>query len=74
MAKKDPTDLTVEEKLKTLFLLQTTLSQIDEKRAFRDPADPQRCLFWEVIPCKPLTHQEENADPFNRYRQRKSPI
>ncbi|EFI72833.1 MULTISPECIES: zinc ribbon domain-containing protein [Segatella] len=35
MAKKDPTDLTVEEKLKTLFLLQTTLSQIDEKRALR---------------------------------------
>ena len=26
MAKKDPTDLTVEEKLKTLFQLQTTLS------------------------------------------------
>lgn len=35
MAKKDPTDLTVEEKLKTLFLLQTTLSGIDEKRALR---------------------------------------
>ena len=35
MAKKDPTDLTVEEKLKTLFQLQTTLSQIDEKRALR---------------------------------------
>lgn len=31
MAKKDPTDLTVEEKLKTLFQLQTTLSAIDEK-------------------------------------------
>ena len=35
MAKKDPTDLTVEEKLKTLFLLQTTLSGIDENRALR---------------------------------------
>lgn len=35
MAKKDPTDLTVEEKLKTLFQLQTTLSGIDEKRALR---------------------------------------
>ena len=35
MAKKDPTDLTVEEKLKTLFQLQTTLSGIDENRAFR---------------------------------------
>ena len=35
MAKKDPTDLTVEEKLKTLFQLQTTLSAIDEKRALR---------------------------------------
>ena len=33
MAKKDPTDLTVEEKLKTLFQLQTTLSGIDENRA-----------------------------------------
>ncbi len=35
MARKDPKDLTVEEKLKTLFQLQTTLSQIDEKRALR---------------------------------------
>ena len=35
MARKDPTDLTVEEKLKALFQLQLTLSQIDEKRAIR---------------------------------------
>ena len=35
MAKKDLTDLTVEERLKTLFQLQTTLSAIDEKRALR---------------------------------------
>ncbi|MBQ3827413.1 MAG: HalX domain-containing protein, partial [Prevotella sp.] len=35
MAKKDPTDLTVEEKLKTLYQLQLTLSAIDEKRALR---------------------------------------
>ena len=35
MAKKDPTDLSVEEKLKTLYQLQTTLSGIDEKRALR---------------------------------------
>ena len=35
MAKKDPTDLTVEEKLKTLFQLQASLSSIDEKRALR---------------------------------------
>ncbi len=35
MAKKDPTDLSVEEKLKTLYQLQTTLSAIDEKRAMR---------------------------------------
>lgn len=35
MAKKDPTDLTVEEKLKTLYQLQVTLSTIDEKRALR---------------------------------------
>ena len=33
MAKKDPTDLTVEEKLKTLFQLQTTLSGIEIGRA-----------------------------------------
>ena len=33
--KKDPTDLSVEEKLKTLYQLQTTLSAIDEKRALR---------------------------------------
>ena len=33
MAKKDPTDLTVEEKLKTLYQLQSALSAIDEKRA-----------------------------------------
>ena len=35
MAKKDPTDLSVEDKLKTLYPLQTTLSAIDEKRALR---------------------------------------
>ena len=35
MAKKDPTDLTVEEKLKTLYQLQAALSSIDEKRALR---------------------------------------
>lgn len=35
MAKKDPTDLSVEEKLKTLYQLQTILSGIDEKRALR---------------------------------------
>ena len=35
MAKKDPTDLSVEEKLKTLYQLQTTLSAIDEKRLLR---------------------------------------
>ena len=29
-AKKDPSDLTVEQKLKTLFQLQTMLSKIDE--------------------------------------------
>ena len=33
MAKKDPTDLTVEEKLKALYQLQTTVSAFDEKRA-----------------------------------------
>ena len=35
MAKKDPTDLSVEEKLKTLYQLQTTLSAIAEKKALR---------------------------------------
>ena len=35
MAKKDPMDLSVEERLKTLYQLQTTLSGIDEKRALR---------------------------------------
>ena len=35
MAKKDPTDLSVEEKLKALYQLQTALSAIDEKRALR---------------------------------------
>ena len=35
MAKKEPTDLSVEEKLKALYQLQTTLSSIDEKRAIR---------------------------------------
>ncbi len=35
MAKKDPLDLSVEERLKTLYQLQTTLSGIDEKRALR---------------------------------------
>ena len=35
MAKKDPTDMPVEERLKTLYQLQITLSGIDEKRALR---------------------------------------
>ena len=35
MAKKDPTDLSVEEKLKALYQLQMTLSASDEKRALR---------------------------------------
>ncbi|MBQ3629917.1 MAG: hypothetical protein II949_01625 [Prevotella sp.] len=35
MAKKDPTDLSVEEKLKTLFQLQSALTSIDEKKALR---------------------------------------
>ena len=35
IAKKDPKDLSVEEKLKNLYQLQTTLSAIDEKRALR---------------------------------------
>src|SRR5574344_387947 len=35
MAKKDPTDLSVEEKLKTLYQLHTTLSSIDKKRSLR---------------------------------------
>ena len=35
MAKKDPTDMPVEERLKTLYQLQTTLSGIDETRALR---------------------------------------
>ena len=35
MAKKDPSELSVEERLKTLYQLQTTLSGIDEKRALR---------------------------------------
>lgn len=35
MAKKDVTDMTVEKKLEALFQLQTTLSQIDEKKALR---------------------------------------
>ena len=43
MAKKDPMDMPVEERLKTLFQLQTTLSGIDEKRALRGelPLDVQ---------------------------------
>ena len=35
MAKKDPPDLSVEERLKTLFPLQQALSAIDEKKALR---------------------------------------
>ena len=35
MAKKDPTDLSVEERLKALYQLQPTLSAIDEERALR---------------------------------------
>ena len=35
MSKKDPKNLSVEEKLKALYQLQTTLSAIDEKKAMR---------------------------------------
>ncbi|MBR5687681.1 MAG: hypothetical protein IKX36_06960 [Prevotella sp.] len=35
MAKKDPKDMTVEEKLELLYQLQTTLSAIDEKKTLR---------------------------------------
>ena len=35
MAKKDPMEMPVEERLKTLYQLQATLSAIDEKRALR---------------------------------------
>jgi predicted nucleic acid-binding Zn-ribbon protein len=35
MAKKDPKDMTVEEKLEHLYQLQTTLSAIDEKKTLR---------------------------------------
>ena len=35
MAKKETTDLSVEEKLRTLYQLQTALSAIDEKKALR---------------------------------------
>ena len=35
MAKKENVELSVEEKLKTLFMLQTSLSAIDEKKALR---------------------------------------
>ena len=35
MAKKDPTDLSVEEKLNTLYQMQSALSAIDEKRTLR---------------------------------------
>ena len=35
MAKKEVADLSVEEQLKTLYQLQTTLSGIDEKKALR---------------------------------------
>lgn len=35
MAKKDPMELSVEERLKALYQLQTTLSAIDEKKALR---------------------------------------
>ena len=35
MARKDPTDLPIEEKLKALYQLQTALSSIDEKKALR---------------------------------------
>ena len=35
MAKKEPTELSVEERLRTLYQLQTALSAIDEKRTLR---------------------------------------
>ena len=68
MAKKDPLDLTVEERLKTLYQLQTTLSGIDEKRALRGelPLEVQD-LEDEIEGL--TTRIEKIQDDINEYEQ-----
>lgn len=46
-AKKDPQELTVEQKLKALFQLQTMLSKIDEIKTLRGEL-PWKCKTWKM--------------------------
>ena len=68
MAKKDPTDLTVEERLKALYQLQTTLSAIDEKKALRGelPLEVQD-LEDEIVGL--TTRMEKIQGEIDEYRQ-----
>ena len=46
MAKKDPSEFTVEEKLKSLYQLQTILSEIDKIKILR--GDTKITVVWRV--------------------------
>lgn len=77
MAKKDPTDLSVEEKLKALYQLQTTLSSIDEKRALRGELPLEvRDLEDEIEGLKTRVEKIENdiKDFDNAISQKKKDI
>ncbi|WP_036904198.1 zinc ribbon domain-containing protein [Prevotella sp. AGR2160] len=65
--KKDPTEMTVEEKLSTLYQLQQTLSAIDEKRALRGelPYEVQE-LEDEIAGLQTRAeHIQQDIDSFN---------
>lgn len=68
MAKKNPEDYTVEEKLKNLYTLQATLSSIDEKRALRGelPLEVQD-IEDELVGLK--TRQEKIATEIQDYKK-----
>lgn len=68
MAKKDPTDLTVEERLSTLYQLQTVLSSIDEKKALRGELPYEVQEMEDEIEGLSLRIQkiQDEVDAFNR--------
>ena len=73
-SRKDPTDLSVEEKLKTLYQLQTTLSSIDEKRA-REITNSDTVLVvvdtnkTGYVACPDLLQMTNSIVVFDHHRQ-----
>lgn len=50
MAKKDVADMSVEQKLKNLYQLQTTLSEVDRIKTLRGELPTPRAGFVRIVP------------------------